>query len=378
MVIFVKPNGETVVENALLSVGSRGGGISIVAPSRAGAHVEMTVQTPTGEILPPIYAAPVLSIDAEDIGLYTCIVVPGLTAAVGRVGYQISFEYDDGEIEVLPGGSFVVQPGYIRIPPDEPSKSMYEEIKEAMISASTNYVDVYLRLEKALESANMVEASMERIEAATTEVIAKAAEVKQDAANADADAATARAEANRAKSEADRAKEVLDSLGAVGDVAGTVNNAVSSHNTSTAAHSDIRALVSEISQRLTTFLNSDDTTLDQTKEIVAYIKSNRGLIEQITTGKVSVSDIVDNLTTNDGTKPLSAAQGVKLKQSIDALMSAGDGGGVKYIEQTLTDSQKAQARANIGAAPAMTWGTEDIEAGSPSTEPTGTLHLVIE
>ena len=36
------------------------------------------------------------------------------------------------------------------------------------------------------------------------------------------------------------------------------------------------------------------------------------------------------------------------------------------------------ARANLGAAPAHTWGTEDIEAGSPSTEPTGTLHLVIE
>ncbi len=34
--------------------------------------------------------------------------------------------------------------------------------------------------------------------------------------------------------------------------------------------------------------------------------------------------------------------------------------------------------AEIGAAPAHTWGTEDIEAGSPSTEPTGTLHLVIE
>ena len=29
-------------------------------------------------------------------------------------------------------------------------------------------------------------------------------------------------------------------------------------------------------------------------------------------------------------------------------------------------------------APAHTWGTEDIEAGSASTEPTGTLHLVIE
>lgn len=34
--------------------------------------------------------------------------------------------------------------------------------------------------------------------------------------------------------------------------------------------------------------------------------------------------------------------------------------------------------AQIGAAPAHTWGTEDIEAGSASTEPNGSLHFVIE
>lgn len=34
--------------------------------------------------------------------------------------------------------------------------------------------------------------------------------------------------------------------------------------------------------------------------------------------------------------------------------------------------------ASLGAAPAHTWGTTDIVAGSPSSEPNGTLHLVIE
>ena len=38
----------------------------------------------------------------------------------------------------------------------------------------------------------------------------------------------------------------------------------------------------------------------------------------------------------------------------------------------------AEARENLGAAPAHTYGTADIEAGSASTEPNGTLHLVIE
>ena len=55
-------------------------------------------------------------------------------------------------------------------------------------------------------------------------------------------------------------------------------------------------------------------------EIVAYIKSNKSLIDSITTGKVNVSDIVDNLTTNVSGKPLSAAQGVKLKALIDAIV----------------------------------------------------------
>ena len=54
-------------------------------------------------------------------------------------------------------------------------------------------------------------------------------------------------------------------------------------------------------------------------EIVAYIQNNRDLIEQVTTTKVSVDAIVDNLETNISTKPLSAAQGVVLKTLIDAL-----------------------------------------------------------
>ena len=54
-------------------------------------------------------------------------------------------------------------------------------------------------------------------------------------------------------------------------------------------------------------------------EIVAYIKSNKSLIDGITTSKVSVSDIVNNLTSNVANKPLSAAQGVALKALIDAI-----------------------------------------------------------
>ena len=99
----------------------------------------------------------------------------------------------------------------------------------------------------------------------------------------------------------------------------TVDTKISTHNTSTSAHSDIRDLITGLTTRLNTLANSDDTTLDQMSEVVAYIKNNKSLIDGITTSKVNVSDIVNNLTTNTTNKPLSAAQGVAIKALIDAL-----------------------------------------------------------
>lgn len=103
------------------------------------------------------------------------------------------------------------------------------------------------------------------------------------------------------------------------DPSGTADAKVAAHNTGTDAHSDIRLLISGLTDRINALADSDDTTLDQLSEVVAYIKSNRTLIEAITTSKVSVADIVDNLTTNVSNKPLSAAQGVALKALIDAI-----------------------------------------------------------
>lgn len=68
------------------------------------------------------------------------------------------------------------------------------------------------------------------------------------------------------------------------DPSGTADNKVAEHNANTEAHKDIRML-----------------------------------IDGITTSKVSVSDVIDNLNTNVSNKPLSAAQGVALKALIDAI-----------------------------------------------------------
>lgn len=103
------------------------------------------------------------------------------------------------------------------------------------------------------------------------------------------------------------------------DPAGTAATAVSQHNVDTAAHNDLRVALQWLSDRVNAALDSDDTTLDQLSEIVTYIKSNKSLIDAITTSKVSVWDIVNDLITNVADKPLSAAQGVVLNGLIEEL-----------------------------------------------------------
>lgn len=105
----------------------------------------------------------------------------------------------------------------------------------------------------------------------------------------------------------------------ISDLQDKIDASVQEHNVNEEAHGDIRGLVSGLTTRLNALANSTEEDLDQMAEVVAYIKSNKDLIDAITTSKVSVADIVDNLTTSDSKKPLSAAQGVIVKAMIDGL-----------------------------------------------------------
>lgn len=104
--------------------------------------------------------------------------------------------------------------------------------------------------------------------------------------------------------------------------------------------SDVRNSIAELTIRLNALADSDDTTLDQLSEIIAYIKSNKDLINAITTDKVSVEDIVDNLTTNATNKPLSAAQGMQLKKLVDAKVDKVEGKGLSSNDYTDTEKTK--------------------------------------
>ena len=117
----------------------------------------------------------------------------------------------------------------------------------------------------------------------------------------------------------DEAKAYTDTITSGLASTSTVDTKISTHNTSSTAHSDIRELITNLTTRLNALANSTDEDLDQMAEIVAYIKSNKSLIDSITTSKINVSDIVDNLTTSSTSKVLSAKQGVAIKALIDAL-----------------------------------------------------------
>ena len=206
------------------------------------------------------------------------------------------------------------------------------------------------------------------------------------------------ADANKTVKHATTADSAASATKATQDASGNVitstyetktgtDNKISVHNTSTSAHSDIRLLIAELTTKLNNFLDVDDTTTDQLSELIALIQDNATDIEAITSGKVSVSDIVNNLTTNVTNKPLSAAQGVAIKVLIDALdsaLDAHDANTAKHITSTeRTNWNAAKTHADSAHAPSNAEKNQNafsnIKVGSTTImadAATDTLELV--
>lgn len=160
-----------------------------------------------------------------------------------------------------------------------------------------------------------------------------------------------------------------------------VYGSVLAHNSSVSAHTDIRDLIDDLADRLNALADSDDTTLDQLSEIVSYIKSNRTLIESITTDKVNVADIVDNLTSTAINKSLSANQGKVIKELIDTLKTSfeshknNDTSGNKHIPSGGSSGQILRWSADGTAV----WGDDndtDTKNTAGSTNNNSKLFLV--
>ena len=165
---------------------------------------------------------------------------------------------------------------------------------------------------------------------------------------------------------------------------------IASHNTSTNSHSDIRLRIEEIADDFYTFADCDDETLSQLQEVVNYIKNNASLIEGVTTSKVNVSDIINDLTTNASNKPLSAAQGVVLKALIDAIVVptkvgelTNDAGYLtSYTESDPTvpawakePNKPTYTASEVGAAPATHGHNVTVTGSNESSAVTGTVTV---
>lgn len=152
------------------------------------------------------------------------------------------------------------------------------------------------------------------------------------------------------------------------DPIGIAAEMVNAHNNQPDAHLDIRLLIQQLTQRLDTIANSDDVSLDQLHEIVTYIKDNRDLIEQVTTGKISVTDIVNDLTTDLAGKPLSAAMGVELKRLIDTVKVPASLSELTEDPQhrTVTDAEKEKWNSNKPAGDCIT--SEEFQTGIQNAE----------
>ena len=131
-----------------------------------------------------------------------------------------------------------------------------------------------------------------------------------------------------------------------GDIA-AAESLVPEHNVSLDSHQDIRAEIKKLADELEAVLDSDDETLDELSEIVRYIKSNKSLIDAITTSKVNVADIIDNLSTNVANKPLSAGQGVELKKVLDMLTVRVDD--LEFVPVNISDFKSSITTAEKGA-----------------------------
>ena len=86
-------------------------------------------------------------------------------------------------------------------------------------------------------------------------------------------------------------------------------------------------------------------------------------------GEAITADKMNNIETGIAEAKKEAMQGEIAKQTAQKAET--------MATEAKAAAEAAQETAN-SKAPAYTYGTEDIEAGSASTEPNGTLHFVYE
>lgn len=119
-------------------------------------------------------------------------------------------------------------------------------------------------------------------------------------AQADIDNEVSRATEKEKELEQDLQDEVIRANSAENELSNDLSLEIDrAVNSEESIRTDLSALISALTERLNTLADSDDTTLDQLSEIVAYIKNNKDLIDGITT---AIPTKTSQLTNDSGFK----------------------------------------------------------------------------
>jgi len=143
--------------------------------------------------------------------------------------------------------------------------------------------------------------------------------------------------------------------GAIAEAETQLSAAVDGLRGGVPAEGDTLKKLHDLITLLQSLVSSDDVNLDTVKEIVAFIKNNKDVIDTIATSKVAIADIVDSLTSTAANKPLSANQGRMLSEALSATSKA--------IRLAIGFSVSTEAVTYLPSAATvskLTWSATDI------------------
>lgn len=144
---------------------------------------------------------------------------------------------------------------------------------------------------------------------------------------------------------------------------GIAASRVSAHNSNADAHADIRNMINNVVNMFNSYV-----TQEQFQQAYNYTQTNAANINQLRNDAVLKEDIVDDLYTNTTVRPLSARQGILLRNAVDKITP-------KDVGLLLWDGYSLHAQDYYVAVPSAHGLPIADEVGRLSTNaPVGALH----
>lgn len=178
-------------------------------------------------------------------------------------------------------------------------------------------------------------------------------------AQADIDNEVSRATEKEKELEQDLQDEVIRASSAENEISNDLSLEIDrAVNSEESIRTDLSALISALTERLNTLADSDDTTLDQLSEIVAYIKNNKDLIDGITT---AIPTKTSQLTNDSGFKTTDNNTWKANTASSEGYVAKGSGQANK-VWKTDANGNPGWREENAGTASGVTGIKGNVES----------------